>query len=504
MTGKLYDLIVIGGGINGAGVAADAAGRGLSVRLVEMGDLASGTSSASSKLVHGGLRYLEHSEFRLVREALAEREVMLERAPHIVWPLRFILPEAAGLRSRLRLRAGLFLYDHLARRRRIPGSAAVDLRCDAAGRVLRPDLRHGFAYWDCWVDDARLVVLNARLAADRGAEVCTRTKVAGLVRGSDAWTVTLEADGRRERCRARAVVNAAGPWADRIAALAYDHDHPAARGPSRVRLVKGSHIVVPRIAGSEDAFLLQNDDGRVVFILPFVEAFSLIGTTEVPMTGDPHEAACSPEEEAYLLAAANRFLARPLSPADVVWRFAGVRPLQADEDIADPSALTRDYRLEFTAAGDAAPLLTIVGGKVTTFRRLAEAVMDRLRPFFPGLRPAWTAAVPLPGGDLPGADFGVYLKDLALAWPWLPAPLRTALARRHGTRIGYVIGDARRLEDLGADLGGGLTEREVVYLARQEWARTPDDILWRRTKAGLFLRSPSARTAAAERIAALL
>ncbi len=501
MDGAVFDLLVIGGGINGAGVAADAAGRGLSVCLVEMGDLASGTSQASSKLIHGGLRYLEHYEFRLVREALAEREVMLKRAPHIVWPLRFVMPETPGTRSRLKLRAGLFLYDNLVRRRRIPRSRAINLTDDPAGHALRSDFRRAFSYWDCWVDDSRLVVLNARLAADRGATIRTRTRVVALDRGPDTWTVTLDANGRRETCRARVIVNAAGPWADTIAALTRDN---AFNPATKLRLVKGSHIVVPRIAGADDAFLFQNTDGRVVFVLPFDDAFTLIGTTDVPVNGSPSDAACSLDEEAYLLAAANRFLALPLTTQDIVWRFAGVRPLQADENEADPSALSRDYHLELSGHRHGDALLTIVGGKITTYRCLAEAVLHHLDRMFPGLSPPWTATASLPGGNIPNADFDVYLEGLARLYSWLPEPVLHDLARRHGSLTAEIIGDARRLEDMGLIFAGKLTEREIRYLAANEWAITPDDVLWRRSKTGLHLRPGHERDAAHAAIAALM
>jgi glycerol-3-phosphate dehydrogenase len=501
MGGRIFDLLIIGGGINGAGVAADAAGRGLSVCLVEQGDLAGGTSQASSKLIHGGLRYLEHFEFRLVREALLEREVMLDRAPHIVWPLRFVLPEADSVRSRLRLRAGLFLYDHLARRRRIPASRAIDLAVDPAGGALRRDFRRGFTYWDCWVDDARLVVLNAKLAAARGADIRTRTRVVSLSRGDGAWSVELQSGERTETCRARVIVNAAGPWADRVSASVRDN---VSAGAVPLRLVKGSHIVVPRIAGASDGFLLQNIDGRVVFVLPFETAFTLIGTTDVPVSGSPSDATCSAEEEAYLLAAANRFLARPLTRGDIVWRFAGVRPLQADEEQSDPSALSRDYSLVLTGAEAGTAMLTIVGGKVTTYRRLAEAVMDRLAPLFPGLAPAWTASQPLPGGDIPGGDFGLYMEGLSRLYAWMPDAMLLALSRRHGTAVRDVIGDARRIEDMGALYPGGLSAREVAYLAANEWAMTEDDVLWRRTKAGLHAKAAGVEDAVTADVRALL
>ncbi len=496
----VYDVLVIGGGINGAGIAADAAGRGLAVCLVDQGDLAGGTSQASSKLVHGGLRYLEHYEFRLVREALAEREVMLQRAPHIVWPMRFVLPEAGGVRSRFAIKMGLFLYDHLAPRRRIPASSALDLATDPSGRALRPDLVHGFAYWDCWVDDSRLVVLNARLAAGKGASVRTRTRVIALDPGAEAWTVSLQTSHRQETCRARAVVNAAGPWAATVAGLARG---ASPMPPLKLALVKGSHIVVPRIPGGGDAFLFQNTDGRVVFVLPFETDFTLIGTTDVPV-GSPSEAVCTPDEETYLLAAANRFLAHPLTRDDIVWRFAGVRPLQAGETGANPSALSRDYHIETSGhrAGDL--LLTIVGGKVTTYRRLAEAVLQRLQPMFPGLPPPWTATEPLPGGDIPNGDLDLYVEGLARLYNWLPDPMLRALARRHGTLVPTVIGDARRIEDMGPEIAPGLTAREVRYLAKNEWAASAEDILWRRTKAGLHLATAEARTKATAAIESLL
>ena len=502
MDGELFDLLVIGGGINGTGVAADAAGRGLSVLLAEMDDLGGGTSSASSKLIHGGLRYLETWEFRLVREALAEREILLERAPHIIWPMRFVLPHGPGMRPRLMVRAGLFLYDHLAKRRRIPASASLDLARDSAGAVLRSEFRAGFAYWDCWVDDARLVVLNARLAADKGARIMTRTRVASLERGPDGWTATLEAAGSRKTCHARVVVNAGGPWADRVAALT--RRNSATTAAPRLRLVKGSHIVVPRIAGANDGFLLQNPDGRVVFVLPFEGDFTLIGTTDVPFQGDPADVTCSFDEETYLIEAANRFLARPLHTSQIVWRFAGVRPLQGSEDERNPSAVSRDYQLEVDRVDQSATILSIIGGKVTTYRRLAEAVMEQLRPDFPAMPPAWTAGRPLPGGDIPDADFQLLLETLAGLYPGIPEANRLLLARRHGSLTDEILGDAKSLADLGADLGAGLTEREVRYFAEHEWARTATDVLWRRTKAGLHFTSDADREAAARRIEALL
>jgi glycerol-3-phosphate dehydrogenase len=500
MAGEDHDIVVIGGGINGTGIAADAAGRGLKVLLAEMDDLASGTSSASSKLIHGGLRYLEHREFRLVRLALAEREVLLAKAPHLIRPLRFVLPHTAGGRPRAAIRAGLFLYDHLARRRQLPGSRAVDLTQDAAGRPLRRGLVHGFSYWDCWVDDARLVVANARAAADHGATILTRTKVAAAVARAGAWDITLATeDGAQPSVRARALVNAAGPWIERVAIA--PGDAGLTRPKERLRLVKGSHIVVPRIAGAEDAYLLQSADRRIVFALPFEEDFTLVGTTEVPVNGDPSCPAASPEEESYLLAIANAYFTTRLASADIVWRFSGVRPLLEDEaDTA--SAVTRDYRLEVRCQGGA-PLLTVLGGKLTTYRRLAEAALEKLTSYFPWMGRPWTAGASLPGGAFGAAGFDGYIADLARERPKFDRQSLLRLARRHGTLTAAVLGDARSGGDMGADIGGGLTEREVAYLKAEEWARTPEDVLWRRTKCGL--RIPQHRRAdAAEAVARLL
>jgi glycerol-3-phosphate dehydrogenase len=504
-----FDLAVIGGGINGCGIAADAAGRGLRVLLIEQGDLAGGTSSASSKLIHGGLRYLEHYEFRLVRESLEEREVLLANAPHIVWPLRFVVPHTPHMRSRLLMRAGLFLYDHLARRRRIPASGSVDMDRDPASRVLGPGITHAFHYSDCWVDDARLVVLVAKAAARRGARILTRTRAVAAIADDDRWRITIEAaGGGRREARARALVNAAGPWAgivsrEVIGGAARDGaGSPRSAGVS-VRLVKGSHIVVPRIAGADDAFLLQADDGRVVFLLPFAGRFTLIGTTDVAYEGDPARAAISEAEENYLIGVANRFLAAPLARADIVWRFAGVRPLD-DDASSDPSAVTRDYRLLLDAPAGVPPLLNVIGGKVTTYRRLAEAALGKLAPHLGRpLGPAWTVQAPLPGGDMAGADFAAYAQGFRDRRPGLGAELAMALLRRHGTLAEEVIGDAVTARDLGADLGGGLSEREVAYMAREEWARSAADVLWRRSKAGLLL-SPAEREPAERRITEVL
>jgi glycerol-3-phosphate dehydrogenase len=480
VTGDVYDLAIVGGGINGAGIAADAAGRGLRVILFEKDDLASGTSSASSKLIHGGLRYLEHGEVRLVREALGEREVLLGRAPHLIRPLRFVIPHVSGMRPRVLVRLGLFLYDRLAERRRIPASSAVDLARDPAGRPLKREIKSGFSYYDCWVDDARLVVAVAQDAAERGAEVHTRARVVRIEARGALWHIDVEATAGSRSVTARALVNAGGPWCAEVARLAGAGQVPT------LRLVRGSHVVVPRIAGAEDAYLLQNGDGRVVFALPFAHAFTLIGTTEVAVADLADARTPSAEEERYLLEAAGRFFAQPIAPEAIVWRFAGVRPL-VEDGARRASAVSRDYRLDLQQAEGAPPLLNVIGGKITTFRRLSEAALLRLAPFFPAMGPAWTAGVPLPGGDAGPGGLAAYTQDLARRHPGFSADDLLRLASLYGTRAGRVLGDAASPGDLGAALGGGLTEREILYLRDHEWARTPDDVLWRRTKAGLSM-----------------
>lgn len=491
-----YDLVVVGGGINGVGIAEDAAGRGLSVLLAEMGDLGGATSSASSKLIHGGLRYLEHFELRLVREALKEREVLLAKAPHIVWPQRFVLPQVPGGRSGLLLRAGLFLYDHLGVRRRIPASSSLDLNRDPAGRPLRPELAQGFAYWDCRVDDARLVVLNARAAAAKGAAIETRTRAERVVAEDGRWRITLKGrDGTRE-VRSRALVNAAGPW---VQAVADEIDGGCAHAREPLRLVKGSHIVVPRIRGADDAYLCQSPDKRVVFAIPFEERFTLIGTTDVPFAGDPAAVSITREEEDYLLELARAFFTNPPTRTDIVWSYSGVRPLYDDNAAADASSLSRDYRFELSAEPGRPPLLTVLGGKLTTYRRLAEAALSNLAPHLPPMKPAWTAAATLPGGDLGDGGLTGFVARLCGKRPGFEPAYLGRLVRRYGTLVDEVLGEARSQADLGESFGGGLTEREVLYLIEHEWARETDDVLWRRTKCALHM-SPDQRARAADRI----
>ncbi len=492
----IYDLVVIGGGINGAGIARDAAGRGLSVLLVEQDDLARATSSASSKLIHGGLRYLELYEFRLVREALAEREVLLSMAPHIIWPLAFTLPHAPSLRPAWMIRAGLFLYDHLGGRRRLPGSRGVDLRRTPYGAGLRSDLRRGFVYSDCWVDDARLVVLNARDAADRGADIRTRTECIAARRAGPVWEVRLRdrRDGSETEVGGRVLVNAAGPWADRVAGQVMGGN----RTPP-LRHIKGSHIVVPRLHDGDHALILQNGDRRVVFVIPYEHHFSLIGTTDVAAAGDPGAVTASAEEIAYLCAAVSGYLARPVTPADVVWTYAGVRPLY-DDGTANPSAVTRDYVLQLDAGEGGPPALHVFGGKITTYRRLAEHAMEKLAAVLPAVKPAWTAGAALPGGAIEDGDFDRFCAGLARRYPGIDAAWLRRLARRHGTLALDVLGDARVEADLGRHFGAGLYAREIDRLRRAEWAETADDVLWRRTKEGLHL-TPAERADVAAHMA---
>jgi glycerol-3-phosphate dehydrogenase len=484
MSEPVYDLLVIGGGINGAGIARDAAGRGLSVILAEQHDLASATSQWSTKLIHGGLRYLEYYEFRLVAEALAEREVLLSIAPHLVEPLAFVLPHEPHLRPAWMIRIGLFMYDHLGGRQSLPKSFGVDLTDSRWAAGLKHRFRKGFVYADARVDDARLVVVNALDAKARGADIRVRTKVTGARRDGGVWRATLEADGVQSEIAARALVNTAGPWVKEVLDLV----RPEKSGEGNVRHVKGSHIVVPRVHGESHAYILQNADQRIVFVIPYQEHYSLIGTTDIPVESYEHPH-ISDDETQYLLELANAYLERPLTTSDIVWSYSGVRPLY-DDGATDPSAVTRDYVLKVDALpGDAgparAPVLSSFGGKITTYRKLAEHALRELAPYFPGMKAPWTAKAPLPGGDLPRRDRAAWVSELTRRYPQLPPSLLRALAHRHGTRAVDILGDARTAADLGIDFGADLTAREVDYLVREEWARSADDVLWRRTKCGL-------------------
>lgn len=490
---ELYDIAIIGGGINGAGVARDAAGRGLRVLLAEQDDFASATSSASTKLIHGGLRYLEYYEFRLVSESLAEREVMLRIAPHIIWPLEFVLPHEKHLRPAWMIRAGLFLYDHIGGRTSLPRSRGVRLTPQGHGAGLKPAFTRGFAYCDAWVDDARLVVLTLASARAHGATVRARTRCTGARREADAWSVTLrdQASGRESEVRARILVNAAGPWVKSLLERELNID-----SPGQVRLVKGSHIVVPRIHDKRYAYILQNPDRRVIFMIPYEREFTLIGTTDVPVAGDDLPPAISPEEVAYLCAAASRYSARAVTTDQVVWSYSGVRPLY-DDGKEDPSAITRDYVLLLDDAGP--PLLSIFGGKITTYRKLAEHVMERLARWIPARRP-WTHTEALPGGDFGGRDFLTVLGEFRARFPGLDPHWMARLLRRHGMLAGPILDNAKTAADLGEDFGGGLYERELAYLIEHEWASTGEDVLWRRTKCGLHM-SEAQRRRVADRLA---
>jgi glycerol-3-phosphate dehydrogenase len=471
-TTNRFDLAIIGGGINGCGIARDAAGRGLSVVLVEQGDLAGATSSASTKLIHGGLRYLEYHAFRLVREALAEREVLLRMAPHLIRPMRFILPHHAGLRPLWLIRAGLFLYDHLGGRELLPATHSLDLRGDA---VLRPTFSKGFEYSDCTVDDSRLVILNARDAAARGADIRTRTRCVSARRIDDIWHLSLEGGAA---VAARVLVDAAGPWVTRAIGEATSR---------HVRLVKGSHIVVPRLYQHDRSYILQNADGRVCFVIPYQGDFSLIGTTDEDYHGDPADVSCTDEEARYLCNAVGQYLQNPPDPSDIVWRYAGVRPL-LDDGSSKAQEATRDYVLELN--GDA--VLSVFGGKITTYRRLAEAAMMELAPLFPGIGRAWTSDATLPGGNFPWDGLETVQADVAQRYPFLASSTVQRLVRAYGTLVDHVLGDARSVDDLGCSFGADLTECEVDWLVRNEWARTAEDVLWRRSKLGLRIDQQSA------------
>jgi glycerol-3-phosphate dehydrogenase len=490
-----FDLLVIGGGVNGAGIARDAQGRGLSTCLVERGDLAGATSSNSSKLIHGGLRYLEQYEFRLVREALAEREVLLRIAPHIVWPMRFVLPHRPEMRPKWMIRAGLFLYDHLARRVSLPGTEAVRTVAHRYGAPLSPDITDAFAYSDCWVEDSRLVVLNARDAAARGAEILVRTEFIGAERGPEGWTCRLRsADGTDRRVTARALVNAAGPW------VLEAQDAAHARARDRVRLIRGSHIVLPALYEGDQAYILQNDDRRVVFVIPYEGRFSLVGTTDVPHEGDAREAHCTAEEAAYLCAAVGRQFRRAPDPSEIVWSYSGVRPLH-DDGADNPSAVTRDYVLKLDDAAGQAPVLHIYGGKITTYRRLAEEAVGKVAAALGRAGTPWSATAALPGGAFGGLDLPGFEAEMARCHPWLAPTTLRRLVRAYGSDLDAMLDGASGPNAMGEDYGAGFTERELDWLVQHEWARTAEDVLWRRSKLGLHM-PPEGQARLAQRLAA--
>ncbi|KDE20408.1 glycerol-3-phosphate dehydrogenase [Acetobacter aceti 1023] len=480
---RIYDLLIVGGGVNGAGIARDAVGRGASVLLVEQDDLASYTSSSSTKLIHGGLRYLEYYEFRLVREALMERERLLKMAPHIMWPLRFVLPHSKLVRPAWMLKAGLFLYDHLASNMTLPKSRGIDFRTHSSGAALKPEYTKGFVYSDGWVQDSRLVVLNAMDAAERGADVRTRTRLIAASRANGVWEATLEdrATGKTTTVRAKALVNAAGPWVARLLA-----DTLKIPNSKSVRLVKGSHIIVPRVYEGPQAYIFQNPDKRIVFAIPYEQKFTLIGTTDIPWKQEPGKVNIAPDEVTYLCESVNRYLNVQVKESDVVWSYAGLRPLY-DDASANASAVTRDYVLDLDTQ-DGAPLLSIFGGKITTYRKLAEHALEKLAPVLPAVAgQSWTAQEVLPGGDMGDGGFDQALARLRRTAQWLPEGLAWRLMRNYGSRTYEIIGEANSMQDMGELLGGDLTSREVDYLISREWARTAEDVLWRRSKLGLHL-----------------
>ncbi|MBS0985147.1 glycerol-3-phosphate dehydrogenase [Acetobacter thailandicus] len=488
-----YDVLIIGGGVNGAGIARDAAGRGASVLMVEQDDLASYTSSASTKLIHGGLRYLEYYEFRLVREALTERERLLKIAPHIIWPMHFVLPHSKTDRPAWMLRAGLFLYDHLASNMTLPKSRAVNFNTHSTGVPLKGDFKKGFIYSDGWVQDSRLVVLNAMDAAERGADIRTRTRLINAKRVNGLWEAELEdcTTGENYTVQARGMVNAAGPWVARLLS-----DTLKLPNSKSVRLVKGSHIVVPRLFDGPQAYIFQNPDKRIVFAIPYEQKFTLIGTTDEAWKEDPGKVDISPEEVRYLYSSVNRYFKKNIKEQDVVWTYAGLRPLY-DDASANASAVTRDYVLDLDTR-DNAPLLSIFGGKITTYRKLAEHALEKLAPVLPAVAGrSWTAEKALPGGDIGEGGFTAALERLTRAAPWLPESLAWRLMRNYGSRAYEIIGDASSLDDMGELLGGDLTSREVDYLIEREWARSDEDVLWRRSKLGLHLNQAERQKVAA-------
>lgn len=488
MEERPLDLFVVGGGINGAGIACDAAGRALKVGLCEMNDFASATSSKATKLIHGGLRYLELYEFRLVREALQEREVLLAKAPHLSWPLRFVLPHEPHLRPRWMLRIGLFLYDHLDWHMTLPKSIAVDLPTSKFGKGLKPGFQKGFVYSDAWVDDARLVITNLKSAREMGAKIYPRHRCVSAKRSTDGklWDIELTGPGGVPvKLQARGLVNAAGPWVKH-----FIDEQTDVRTTKRVRLVKGSHIIVPKLHDGDHAFILQNSDNRIVFVIPYEREFSLIGTTDIAVDEGEHPV-CTPEETAYLCEIASHYMARPVRPEDVVWTYSGVRPLFDDGD-DNPSEVTRDYHLEVDGSMGKAPLLSVFGGKITTYRRLAEHALKDLAPWYPQMGAPWTAERALVDGELADAPtfeqaFDQFVAGASTNKPALPRELVRILARRHGTGLDDLLEHVKTVADLGRHFGGSLYEAEVRYLVRDEWAVDAEDVLWRRTKEGLHM-----------------
>jgi len=486
---EIADILIVGGGINGCGIARDAAGRGLKVILAEKDDLASHTSSASSKLIHGGLRYLEHYEFRLVRESLIEREVLLRSAPHLIAPLRFMLPHHKAMRPAFFLRLGLFLYDHIGGRKLLPATKTRNLRKHATGAPLKDHFSKGFEYSDCWVDDARLVLHAALDARDRGAQILTRSEVTSASRAKGLWTIKVRtADGTVLQYKARTLVNAAGPWVDHIE----DLSSPAPNSKKQIRMVKGSHIIVPKLYDGAEAYTFQNDDNRVVFAIPYQQDFTLIGTTDVPFDADANTVAINTEERRYLCEVISRYFKKSVSEQDIVWAYSGVRPL-VDDGAANASKATRDYILELDTIEDA-PILSVYGGKITTFRCLAEDAMARLKPYLGFDAPDWTETTPLPGGEIGYAGLPSFKEKMAKTYPWLGTANLHRMLAAYGTRLQALLANAKSLADLGHHFGAGLYEAELDYMRREEWALTAEDALWRRSKLGLHMSEAERRS----------
>ncbi len=475
------DIFVIGGGINGCGIARDAAGRGFSVRLAEMNDLASGTSSWSSKLIHGGLRYLEHYKFRLVRESLCEREVLLKMAPHIIWPMRFVLPHHSSMRPAWLLRLGLFIYDHIGQRKLLPATKQVNLKTDPVGKPLKTIFSKGFEYSDCWVDDARLVVLNAQDAQKHGAIIETRTKVVSARREDGYWSISTKncRSGEISQHKARLLVNASGPWVDKILGEAINSNRS-----KNVRLVQGSHIVVPKIHNHDRAYIFQNADNRIIFALPYEQDYTLIGTTDQDYQGDPADVKITDPEISYICASVSEYFERPVNIADVVWSYSGVRPL-FDDGATEAQEATRDYVLRVD--GDELPVINIFGGKITTYRKLSESVLTKIEALIGARFGPWTATSNLPGGDFGVADYDSLLSKLKQEFHFLDSVMAKRLIRCYGTNAWTMLKGALNIKDMGQDFGGTLSEREVKYLMKYEWAECAEDVVWRRTKLGIRL-----------------
>jgi glycerol-3-phosphate dehydrogenase len=475
-----YDLFIIGGGVNGCGIARDAAGRGLKVFLAEQNDLASGTSSASTKLIHGGLRYLEHYEFRLVREALIEREVLLQSAPHIIWPLRFVLPHHGGLRPRWLIRLGLFLYDHLGGRKILPATRSIDFTKDVTGKPLKEEFTRGYEYSDCWVEDARLVALNARDARNRGADIRTRTKVVSARRDGNEWSVDIDNKGKRETIRAKALINSAGPWVSQVLGQVVGQNDPA-----KIRMVKGSHLVVEKLYDHDRCYIFQNADGRICFAIPYENNFTLVGTTDEDHHGDPGKPEATEAEIDYMLNAVSEYFKKPVTRAQMKWAYSGIRPLY-DDGASKAQEATRDYVLKLDKPEGQAPMLSVFGGKITTARKLSESVLDEIKPFFPAMGGKWTAGSKLPGGDFPHDTVEARVSALQKKYSFLkPANIRR-LFKAYGTDVETILGEARFAADLGKSFGP-VTEKEIEHLRKNEWVETADDILWRRSKLGLHM-----------------